>query len=80
MPTLTRTKKKPPVIPPITNAKAPVAVAYLTAAGKVFESRGTVKKVVVPAGSELALSHDGKKVAVHTRGFQRQFDRNHRAI
>jgi uncharacterized membrane protein len=55
-------KKKPPVIPPITNAKAPVAVAYLTAAGKVFESRGAVKKVAAPAGAELALSHDGKKL------------------
>jgi uncharacterized membrane protein len=55
-------KKKPPVIPPITNAKAPVALAYLTAAGKVFESRGAVKKVVAPAGSGLALSHDGKKL------------------
>ncbi len=59
-------KKKFPVIPPITNAKAPVAVAYLTAAGKVFESRGAVKKVVAPAGSELALSHDGKKL-LYTR-------------
>jgi hypothetical protein len=59
-------KKKPPVIPPITNAKAPVAVAYLTAAGKVFESRGALKKVAAPGGSELALSHDGKKL-LYTR-------------
>jgi uncharacterized membrane protein len=59
-------KKKPPVIPPITNTKAPVAVAYLTAAGKIFESRGAVKKVAAPAGSELALSHDGKKL-LYTR-------------
>jgi uncharacterized membrane protein len=55
-------KKKPPVIPPITNAKLPVAVAYLNPAGKIVVSRGAVKKIVPAAGSQFALSHDGKKL------------------
>jgi uncharacterized membrane protein len=58
-------KKKPPA-PTITNFKPPVAVAYLNSAGAVVLSRGTTKKVATPAGSELALSHDGKKL-LYTR-------------
>ena len=54
-------KKKPPP-PTITNFKAPVFVAYLNSAGSVVLGRGATKKVVAPAGSELALSHDGKKL------------------
>jgi uncharacterized membrane protein len=54
-------KKKPPP-PTITKFKAPVAIAYLNLAGGVVLSRGGVKKIVAPAGSELCLSHDGKKL------------------
>src|SRR5713226_8545107 len=58
-------KPKPPV-PTITKFKPPVAVAYLNSTGKVVLSRGTIKKVAAPAGIELALSHDGKKL-LYTR-------------
>jgi len=58
-------KKKPPA-PTITNFKAPVAVAYLNSTGAIVLSRGKAKKVVAPEGSELALSHDGKKL-LYTR-------------
>jgi uncharacterized membrane protein len=54
-------KKKPPP-PTITKFKPPVAIAYLNPAGGVVLSRGGVKKIVAPAGSELCLSHDGKKL------------------
>lgn len=55
-------KKKIPAIPPITNAKAPVAVAFLNPAGKVIVSRNGIKKIAAPAGSQLCLSHDGKRL------------------
>jgi len=58
-------KKKPPA-PTITNFKPPVAIAYLNSAGAVVLSRGTAKKIVAPEGTELALSHDGKKL-LYTR-------------
>src|SRR6266853_1299985 len=58
-------KKKPPA-PTITNFKAPFAVAYQNSAGSVVLGRGTAKKVVAPEGTELALSHDGKKL-LYTR-------------
>ena len=64
-------KKKPPA-PTITNFKPPVAVAYLNSAGAVVLSRGTTKKIVAPAGSELALSHDGKKL-LYKRGNSTSF-------
>jgi len=55
-------KKKIPAIPPITNAKAPVAVAFLNPAGKIIVSRNGIKKIAAPAGSQLCLSHDGKRL------------------
>jgi uncharacterized membrane protein len=58
-------KKKPPP-PTITNFKSPVAVAYLNAKGNIVVSRGTVKKIAAQSGSELSLSHDGKKL-LYTR-------------
>jgi hypothetical protein len=58
-------KKKPPVAT-ITNFKTPTAVGYLNPAGKIVVSRGTVKKIAPTTGTELALSHDGKKL-VFTR-------------
>jgi hypothetical protein len=58
-------KKKPPaeIIP---NFKPPVALAYLNPTGKLVVSFGATKKVAAPDGSELALSHDGKKL-LYTR-------------
>jgi uncharacterized membrane protein len=58
-------KKKPPA-PTITNFNPPVAVAYLNSAGAVVFSRGKIRKIAAPSGSELALSHDGKKL-LYTR-------------
>jgi uncharacterized membrane protein len=54
-------KKKPAPETTVTNSKPPTAVAYITALGKIIVSRGAVKKVA-GAGSDLALSHDGKKL------------------
>jgi len=58
-------KKKPPaeVIP---NFKPPAALGYLNPAGKIVVSFSAVKKIASPEGSELALSHDGKKL-LYTR-------------
>ena len=58
-------KNKPPP-PTITKFQPPVAIAYLNPAGAVVLSRGAIKKIVSPAGSELCLSHDGKKL-LYTR-------------
>ena len=58
-------EKKLAVLDPITNFHPPVAVAYLEA-GRVIFSRSAIKKVVAPSGTELAVSHDGKKV-LYTR-------------
>ena len=58
-------KKKPPVTA-ITNIKAPTAVAYVTSGGKIIVSRGAAKKIVPGTGTELSLSHDGKKL-LYTR-------------
>ncbi len=58
-------KKKPPV-PTVTNFKPPIAVAYLNSAGNVVLSSGPKKKIAAPAGTELAVSHDGKKL-LYTR-------------
>jgi hypothetical protein len=58
-------KNKPPA-PTITNFKPPVAVAYLNATGAVVLSRGAVRKIAAPVGTELALSHDGKRL-LYTR-------------
>jgi hypothetical protein len=54
-------KKKPPVAT-ITNFKTPTAVAYLNPAGKIVASRGAAKKIAPTTGTELSLSHDGKKL------------------
>jgi uncharacterized membrane protein len=60
--------KKPPAPLPadIIQFKAPVAYAYLNPIGKVVVGVGTTKKIAAPTGSELALSHDGKKL-LYTR-------------
>jgi len=59
-------EKKKVTPPAITNFKPPTAVAYLDAAGKVMLSRGEAAKLVAPKGSELSLSHDGKRL-LYTR-------------
>jgi uncharacterized membrane protein len=54
-------KKKPgPAV--ITNFKPPVATAFLDSTGKVMLARGEGAKLVAPAGSQLSLSHDGKRL------------------
>jgi hypothetical protein len=62
-------KKKPPVTT-ITNFKNPTAIAYIAPASKIIVSRGAAKKIVpgtgTGTGTELALSHDGKKL-LYTR-------------
>lgn len=50
----------------ITNFKPPVATAFVNAAGRLMVSVGAIKKVAAQSGSELALSHDGKKL-LYTR-------------
>jgi len=58
--------KKKITPPPITNFKPPTAVAYLDATGKVMVARGEAAKLVAPKGSQLSLSHDGKRL-LYTR-------------
>jgi len=55
-------KKKPVPDTTVTNYKPPTAVAYVASTGKVIVSRGAVKKIAAPAGTDLAFSHDGKKL------------------
>jgi len=55
-------KKKPTPETTITGFKVPTAVAYINVAGKIVVSRGAVKKIAGPAGTDLALSQDGKKL------------------
>lgn len=64
-------KKK--VLPPaITGFKAPLAVAFLDAAGQVMLARGAAAKVVAPSGTQLSLSHDGKRLLfTHEQGNDR---------
>jgi uncharacterized membrane protein len=59
-------EKKKVTPPAITNFKPPVAVAYLDATGKVMLARGEAAKLVAPKGSQLSLSHDGKRL-LYTR-------------
>jgi uncharacterized membrane protein len=55
-------KKKPEPETTVTGFKPPTAVAYVNATDKIVLSRGAVKKTVAAAGTDLALSHDGKKL------------------
>ena len=55
-------KDKKSVLEPIANFQLPTAVAYLDANGKVIFSRSAIRRTVAPEGSELAVSHDGKKL------------------
>jgi uncharacterized membrane protein len=55
-------EKKKLTPPPITNFKPPTAVAYFDATGKIMLARGESAKLVAPKGSQLSLSHDGKRL------------------
>jgi uncharacterized membrane protein len=59
-------KDKKSVLDPITNFQLPTSIAYLDASGKVIFSRSAIRRTVAPEGSELAVSHDGKKL-LYTR-------------
>jgi len=59
-------EKKKITPPAITNFKPPTAVAYLDPTGKVVFARGEAGKLVAPKGSQLSLSHDGKRL-LYTR-------------
>jgi uncharacterized membrane protein len=60
-------KKTPPVLPAdVIKFELPTAIAYVSPAGKVVLGLGKVKKVVAQEGTELSLSHDGKKL-LYTR-------------
>jgi len=62
--------KKNSVLDPITKFQPPTAIAYLDATGKVVFARGEVRKTVAASGTELAVSHDGKKL-LYTRSDSR---------
>ncbi len=55
-------EKKKVVPPPITGFKAPVAMAFIDGTGKVVLVRSGMAKIVAPAGNQLSLSHDGKRL------------------
>lgn len=55
-------KDKKSVLEPITKFQSPVDVAYIDSAGRVIAVHGAVHKTASPSGSDLALSHDGKKL------------------
>lgn len=59
-------KKKPVVDTTVTNFKMPVDVAYVSVTKKVVLKHATVPHVVAAEGSQLALSHDGKRL-LYTR-------------
>jgi uncharacterized membrane protein len=59
--------KKAAVLPAdIIKFQSPTAVTYITAAGKVVVEAGKIRKIAAPEGTELALSHDGKRL-LYTR-------------
>jgi uncharacterized membrane protein len=56
-------KKTPLVLPAdIINFQSPTDVAYIIPGGKVAVAIGKIRKIAAPEGTELALSHDGKKL------------------
>jgi uncharacterized membrane protein len=58
------TDKKPsPVLPAdIIKFQSPSDVAYIIPTGKVAVAIGKIRKIAAPEGTELALSHDGKRL------------------
>jgi uncharacterized membrane protein len=60
-------KKKPtPPETTVTNFKAPVDVAYISPTRKIVLKHLNVPHIIAPEGSQLALSHDGKRL-LYTR-------------
>jgi len=56
-------KKTPPVLPAdVIKFQSPTDVAYLIPTGKVAVAIAKIRKIAAPEGTELALSHDGKKL------------------
>ena len=59
--------KDKPAPPTITHFKAPIAVVYMTPAGKLVMKRGTVARAVPTKGAyQPNLSHDGKRLVYTT--------------
>jgi uncharacterized membrane protein len=60
--------KKPPLVLPadIIKFQSPTAVAYVSPAAKVVVDVAKIRKIAGSEGTELALSHDGKRL-LHTR-------------
>jgi uncharacterized membrane protein len=54
--------KPAPLPADIIKFQIPTDTAYLNPAGRVVLSIGKIKKIVAPEGSDLAMSHDGKKL------------------
>jgi len=57
-------KKKPPVpVSTVTKFQSPVAIAYLNASHQLVFKRGAVARIIPgKPGSDLSISHDGKKL------------------
>jgi uncharacterized membrane protein len=59
-------KDKKTVLDPITKFTSPTAIAYIDSAGRVIVAHGEIRKIAATAGTEPALSHDGKRL-LYTR-------------
>ena len=55
-------EKQKPTPPTFGNFKPPVAVAYLDSTGRVMLAHNDIPKPIAPTGSQLSLSHDGKRL------------------
>jgi len=56
-------KKHPPVpVSTVTKFQSPVAFAYVNAGGKIVFKRGAVTHIIATEGTQLAVSHDGKRL------------------
>jgi hypothetical protein len=58
-------KDKPPP-PTVTRFKPPIAIAYISASGKLIMKRGTVARAMPGKGYQPAVSHDGKRLLYTT--------------
>lgn len=68
------TDTKPAPVETVTKFQPPVAVAYLNSAKKVVFKRGPRATIIAPQGSQLSVSHDGKRV-LYRRDSQDAADR-----
>ena len=60
-------KKTPAVLPAdVINFVSPTDYAYIAPSGKIVAALGKIKKIAAAEGTELAFSHDGKKL-LYTR-------------